>query len=146
MLLLLEIAGARIGDLAVRLASLGGGRPDPDLARWMAYTLVIAVWVYFMYAGQTLSFAGTWPPNRVTGTVFDVTAGLLNGWLVIGTWWFYSDELGYPFDRWGLYGGALSNRAVQLLRFTPQAVIPDGYGTVLVGAILILLIALRVFR
>jgi len=146
MLFMLQLAGGRLGDVAVSVLTKVGLDTDPSLMKWFAYSGLIAAWVFFMYAGQTLSFPGMWPPNRVVGTILDTTIGLFNGWIVVGTWWHFTDVLAYPIKQWGLYVEPLSARATQLLGYAPQALIPDSYGTAIIGGFLVLLIALRVFR
>lgn len=146
MLFSLLLGAEVIGSLSVRAASAVGIGHDESLVRWFALTLYIAVWVGFMYVGQTLTFAGAWPPNRVVGTVLDLTIGVFNGWLVLGTWWHYTDQLDYPVQQLGWFVPPLSARAETLVAASPPALVPAGLGTWVVGGFLVFLIALRVFR
>jgi hypothetical protein len=146
MLFMIDVLGARLGTIATRVLDLFGASIDPSLVRWLMSSAVIGAWVIFMYGGQTLSFPGVWPPNKLVGAILDTMIGLFNGWIVIGTWWYVTDALGYPIQQWGWYIPPLSARAEHLLGLTPQAIIPADYATVIVGGFLVLLIALRVFR
>ena len=146
MLFMLQLAGDGIGKVAVRLGTISGSDAPDSVVRWLAYSAIILAWVCFMYGGQTLSFAGRWPPNRFVGPFFDVLVGLVNGWIVVGTWWHVTDDLGYPIQHWALYHPPVSSRALELLALTPQAIIPESYATMILGGFLVLLIALRVFR
>ena len=146
MLFALLMGAELIGGLSYRVASALGLGQDEALVRWFALTACIGIWVAFMYVGQTLTFAGTWPPSRVVGTVLDLMIGLFNGWLVVGTWWYYTDRLGYPMQQLGWFVLPLSARAEAIVSVTPPALIPPGFGPWLVGGFLVFLIALRVFR
>lgn len=146
MLLMLDLADRYLPGLLLRTAASIGLAQQPELALWMLYSLTILGWVAFLYIGQTLRFSGVWPPGRVVGAGLDLATGLLNGWLVIGSWWHYTDRLGYPIQRFGLFVPPLSARAEQLLRLTPQALIPDQYSVVALGGLLVALILLRVIR
>jgi hypothetical protein len=146
MLFVLLMADELLAEVAERALGAAGLSADPALVAWFALSTVIAMWVGFMYVGQTLTFAGTWPPNPVVGAFLDMLVGTLNGWLVVGTWWFYSDALGYPMRSLGWFVPPLSARAQALVALTPPAILPEGYGVWMVGAFLVFLIALRVFR
>jgi hypothetical protein len=146
MLFMLQVVGDHLGSVAIGVAGAAGAGFEPDVVRWVTYSTVILVWVFFMYAGETLTFPGVWPPNKVTGAVADVTIGLFNGWIVVGTWWWATDALGYPMQRWGWFVPPLTDRARALLAYTPQALIPQDYAAIVIGAFLVFLIALRVFR
>jgi hypothetical protein len=146
MLFSLELLGGRIGGAVISVLNALELSLDPSLAQWWLVTAVIAAWVFFMYSGHTLTFEGVWPPGRITGTALDITAGLLNGWIVVGTWWYVTDSLGYPIQQLGFYTPPLSESAQRLVGLTPPAVIPAPYSTVVFGTFLVLLIALRVFR
>lgn len=60
---------------------------------WIAAVVIAA---FISYQGQTLVFEGT-PPKGALGTVLNAGSGLVNGYLIAGSVWFYMDRLGYPF-------------------------------------------------
>ena len=144
MLFMLSVAGARFGGVAERLGGTGDSASNPALAEWWIYTAIIATWVFFMYAGQTLTFKGTWPPGKVVGILIDLVAGLLNGWLIVGTWWYHTHRLGYPIQQLGIYKHPLSPVASKMVGLAPQALVPDSAATLVFGGFLVFLIVLRV--
>ena len=146
MLLALQLGFGRIGGLITSLLTMLGLAHDPALTQWWVLTTVITAWVVFMYAGETLSFAGVWPPGKLIGIGIDLLTGLFNGWLVIGTWWFITDALDYPIAQLGMFVPPLSPTAVNLVGYTPPALLPAPYSVVVIGGFLVFLIALRVVR
>jgi hypothetical protein len=146
MLFSLLLGAGFLGRLSVRIAAAAGLEWNEALARWVAISAFIGLWVVFMYVGQTLTFAGAWPPSRVVGLLMDAGIGVFNGWLVAGTWWYYSSELGYPMQALGWVRPDFSSRAASWALLTPPALVPAGYGLWVVCAFLVFLIALRVFR
>jgi hypothetical protein len=146
MLLMFDLADRFLSGAISRGMAGVGIADDPSLSLWAIYSAGIAMWVAFMYIGQTLRFPGSWPPGKLIGAGMDLSVGLLNGWLVIGTWWYYTDKLGYPIQRLGLYVPPLTPTAQSMIAFTPQALIPDAYSLFVVGGLLVALIGLRVIR
>jgi hypothetical protein len=146
MLFALELGRGRLSALIAKALGSLGLSYDPSLTEWWILSAVIATWVIFMYSGQTLSFQGSWPPGKFVGTGIDILTGLFNGWLVVGTWWFITDALGYPIQRLGFFMPPLSAAAARLVEYTPSALIPAPYTIVVVGGFLVFLITLRVFR
>jgi hypothetical protein len=146
MLFSLLLVDGVLAKVATRLASMAGIHASDSLVHWLAITGYILMWVFFMYVGQTLTFAGAWPPGRLVGVILDTAIGVFNGWLVVGTWWFYSHTLGYPMQALGWFMPPLSARAVAWVGLTPPAILPDTYGVWVVCGFLVFLIALRVFR
>lgn len=102
------------------------------------YTTILIIAVLIAYQGQTLTFSGP-----TTSDIFGVTIGLINGWLVIGTIWYFINKYNYPLL--GLQGG-LSNLANTLLKFTPFAFVPGEQMRLILLAGLVFLIFLRVVR
>jgi hypothetical protein len=146
MLLMFDLADRYLGGVLERVVAAVGLTERPALSQWFLYTAGILGWVVFMYVGQTLRFGGIWPPGRLIGTCMDLGAGLLNGWIVVGTWWYYTDKLGYPIQQLGVFTPPLSDRAAQLVGLTPQALMPEGSSLVVLAGLLVALIGLRVFR
>ena len=146
MLLMLTVVGDRLGAGIFSLAAAGNPAADESLVKWFVYTGFIVMWVMFMYAGETFTFAGVWPPGRITGAIIDLIIGLLNGWIVVGTWWYYGEKLGYPMQKIGLFVPPASATAQRLVALTPLAILPDGQETRILAVLVVGLIALRVFR
>jgi hypothetical protein len=144
MLLLFNLGGGILRQIATELAA--GFGTDPNLVTLGIYTFVILITVIGMYAGETLQFAGVWPPSRSLGTAIDILIALFNGWLVVGTWWYYMHALGYPQERWGMFVPPISSLAARMVGFTPLAIIPASQATWMIGMALLALLALKVAR
>jgi uncharacterized membrane protein required for colicin V production len=61
-------------------------------AFWVAAIVVTA---FVSYHGETLSFKGS-PIGGVLGVFVNLSVGLVNGYLIVGSIWFYLDRLRYP--------------------------------------------------
>jgi len=147
MLFMLAAAQRYLGDGFYDALMRGDGGPaNLALGRWFVYMGVIVLWVVILYSGDTLTFAGRWPPNPFSGAIFDIAVGLFNGWLVIWTAWHYTHVLGYPSSVFGLIVPAFSARAESWVRFSVPAILPEAYAMWLLGGFLTLLIMLRVLK
>ena len=71
--------------------------PDPTgQFIWASfYTLVIVFVTLISYHGETLAFEGK-SPKGPKGILFGVMTGLLNGYLVSGSIWYFLDKYDYP--------------------------------------------------
>lgn len=133
-------------DRALRLLGMGFiGTPDENLFKFNVYLLFLLFIVYISYEGETLAFAGT-PPKGLTGKLLNLGAGLLNGYLIVGTIWYYLDLFGYPAQKWGLFQPPLSPFAQSLLPWLPLNVLPEGLQDLYLLAMVIVLLILRVIR
>ncbi|MCB0215608.1 MAG: hypothetical protein KDH92_03150 [Chloroflexi bacterium] len=144
MLLGFSLSGGYVFQFAGQLAGLFGS--SPQVVTLAIYTLIIVSSVIALYSGETFTFIGQWPPSPLLGTVIDITIALFNGWLVVGTWWFYMHSLGYPQQAWGMFQPPISDLAKQLVALTPLAVVPETQSTWVFGMALVGLIALKVKR
>jgi hypothetical protein len=145
MMLLLDLAGERMSALLVRGLSAAGIKPPAELVTWTLYSFIIGLTVFFVYEGEGMVYAGLSPPGPL-GNALDVAIGLFNGWLVVGTWWFYTHALGYPMQQWGLYTGPISERGARFVELTPMAILPDAFSYLYLVGILLFLIILKVAR
>ena len=146
MLLFFDLVGDRLGGLTYKVTSTLGFDASRALVTWLVYSAAIAGVVVIAYVGETLTFAGEWPPSTVAGAMVDMTIGLVNGWLVVGTWWCYADKLGYPMQALGWYAAPLSPFGQRLVAATPPAVIPEEYATWIIAGVLLSLLALKFLR
>lgn len=79
------------------------------------FQVFFVIAVFASYAGITFDFPGR-PLPPPTGTLITLTIGLLNGYLIAGTLWYYQDRFQYPTQLLGI---------IQLpLTATGQAIIP----------------------
>lgn len=144
MLLAFDLGGGILYRVADRLALIVG--LDPLLVTLGLYTTIIVGAVVAMYAGETLTFSGQWPPSRSLGVAIDVMIALFNGWLVVGSWWYYMHRLGYPQEKLGMFVPPISDLARRLVDYTPLAIIPESQSTWIIGMALVSLLGLKVIR
>jgi uncharacterized membrane protein required for colicin V production len=124
---------------------LAADDPRSALLRCMLYLLIMLVMVFISYHGETLTFSGT-PPKGGTGTLYNLMVGLLNGYLVAGTIWYYLDKYDYPTRLLGLYQGELTSRAEFLRRLLLFNLIPANFLEPILLFSIFFLIIMRVAR
>lgn len=95
--------------------------------------------VYISYQGITLTFKGT-PPKGIMSPMLGLVVGLLNGYFIAGTVWFYLHKYHYPFGT--VDPSTLSDVACRIIRYLPPEILQPSY---LLGLLLLLLI-LSVWR
>jgi hypothetical protein len=115
------------------------------LLRCTIYTFIMIAMVFISYHGETLTFGGS-PPKGGTGVLFNLMIGLLNGYLIAGTIWYYLDKYDYPTRLLGLYEGELSSRAKLLRSLLLFNLIPDSFREPVLMFFIIFLIVMRVVR
>jgi uncharacterized membrane protein required for colicin V production len=66
---------------------------------WLLSTIVILM-AFFGYQTPNLArlAGGRFARERLQDTLLGLFLGALNGYLLVGTLWFYLNQLGYPFD------------------------------------------------
>lgn len=148
MLFLLALGASYASDFVYntvwgRSAEAG---PDAALVRWFLIMGFIFACVLIIYAGQTLTYPGRWPPNPFAGFIFDLTIGLFNGWLVVWTAWWFTYQLGYPNSAMGVLIPEFTERSERWVQYAPLGIIPEQYAIWVIGGFLAVLILLRVIR
>lgn len=81
-----------------------------DLIQSLFYVLVFVLVVVISYHGETLAFDGT-PPKGPLGMALNLISGLLNGYLISGTMWYYLHIFNYPVQVLGLFRPPLTEFA-----------------------------------
>jgi len=119
--------------------------PKRALVRCAFYTLFMAFMVFISYHGETLTFGGT-PPKGLAGLLLNLMVGLLNGYLIVGTIWYYLDKYNYPTRLLGLYQGELSPLAQTLRSFLLFNLIPSNLVEPVLIFFILFLIIMRVIR
>jgi hypothetical protein len=84
--------------------------PFSDLIQSSFYIIMFVAVLFVSYHGQTLAFDGSAPPGPL-GVALNLTAGLLNGYLVSGTIWYYLHVFNYPVQMIGLFRPPLTDFA-----------------------------------
>lgn len=65
-------------------------------AIWASFYVLVIVFVTLIsYHGETLAFEGS-PPKGPKGILFGLLTGLVNGYLVSGSLWYFLDKYDYP--------------------------------------------------
>ncbi len=119
--------------------------PRRALLRCFLYTFIMVFMVFISYHGETLTFGGS-PPKGLTGLLFNLLIGLLNGYLIIGTIWYYLDKYNYPTRLLGLYQEPLSPLAQTLRSLLLFNVIPAEFQEPVLVFFILFLITMRVIR
>lgn len=81
-----------------------------DLSHSLFYILVFSLVVVVSYHGETLAFQGV-PARGPLGFVLNLGSGLLNGYLISGTVWYYLHIFNYPIRVLGLFQPPLTEFA-----------------------------------
>jgi hypothetical protein len=105
------------------------------------YIAVFLGIVYISYQGITLIFRGN-PPKGPMSTLLSLVVGLVNGYFVSGTVWWYVHASGYPFGM--VDATQLSASAQRLVQYLPPKVFEAHPGYLIV--LLVLLLVLSVWR
>lgn len=92
--------------------------------------------VFASYAGKTLDFGGKELPAP-EGPILSGLVGLLNGYLVAGTIWYYADKYGYPFIN--VDTNTMTATADFMLAYVPQNVVSNPVAWMVPVGLLILL-------
>lgn len=112
----------------------------PSSTRFWFYVLVFAAIVFMGYQGQTF-FLGN-PLSRSQEPILGLAAGLVNGYLVAGSlWWFLTKLAGYTALGLNITAPTTQS-AQQIIHFLPF----DVLGGARIVALLLLLLVLRIAR
>ncbi|MFN8482858.1 MAG: hypothetical protein U0768_07405 [Anaerolineae bacterium] len=115
---------------------------DKPVQLLLIYQGLMLFGAFIAYQGYTLTFQGA-DPRGLFGWIYAAIVGLLNGYLLWGTIWYYTNMLGYPGPLFNLPVSPLDQI---LVGYTPFAIIPPEYTFwVLLGSLFALLIV-RVIR
>jgi len=112
-----------------------------NLVRYGVYSAIIILVTFISYQGETLTFEGRPVPGPF-GIALNLIIGLWNGYLVIGSLWYYMHKLDYPIALFGLFQQPLSPVATVMVTLLPEALIPP-YGFLALAAFLIFMRVIR---
>ena len=68
---------------------------EPNLALSLFYSIVFVAIVFAGYAGRTIMFGGQ-PAPPPQGFLLSLLVGIINGYLIAATLWYYQEAYGYP--------------------------------------------------
>jgi hypothetical protein len=103
----------------IQEALLGGDAAATNLLLSLLFELIFIAVVFASYAGITLDFPGR-PAPAPQGSLISLAVGLLNGYLVAGTLWYYQALFQYPLQAFGLVQLPLTARGTALVALLPQ--------------------------
>ena len=134
----------------VRAMSIGGSflpTNDQSLVKWWLFVFVIVGMAFVSYQGETLSFGGE-APRGVQGVVLGMVTGLLNGYLIAGSVWYYMSKFDYPVRWMGFSADRVSDLANTIMGFLPMSFLgrPILFGQSLLLYLSGLLVLARVIR
>jgi uncharacterized membrane protein required for colicin V production len=111
-------AGEKMGDLLLEGLSMARVSLADDAAqsatRASFYIAALMAVTFISYHGETLTFEGQ--SKGSLGVFLGLLIGLVNGYLVVGSIWYYLNKFDYPF---GLVSQPLSSAAQQLVQVLP---------------------------
>lgn len=130
------LANSRISSFAESTFGFAAGSPALDAFLFFLYVGLFLAIVFASYAGKTLDFGGK-PLRAPEGTILSVLVGLLNGYLVAGTIWYYANLYNYPFMN--VDTNQLSDTAKFMIAYLPQTIATNPVAWMVPVALLILL-------
>jgi hypothetical protein len=133
-LFVLEFLNERYQGLVDQALGIVTGQDEIGPLRAWVFVITLVVIAFITYQGQTLAF-----PGKAGRLFFDLGTGLLNGYLLVGSIWYYLHQAGWPGLPVMEPFTAFYQAAVRLL---PPAVFSWPY---FIGLAVILLIA-RVWK
>lgn len=129
-------AANTIDSFSANTLGFGSGTPAQEAFLFFLYVGVFLAIVFASYAGKTLDF-GSKQLRAPEGSILSLLVGLLNGYLVAGTIWYYADLFNFPFMD---VDTALYTPTAQfMLNYLPQVVATNPVAWMVPVALLILL-------
>ncbi|MEX1020521.1 MAG: CvpA family protein [Litorilinea sp.] len=113
------------------------GEAGSNLLLSIVFTIIFSTIVFMSYSGRTLTFPGS-PAPPPQGTLLSLAIGLLNGYLVAGTLWYYQDVYEYPISQFVEFTTPLTERAQTLVGYLPPALFDNPVYWVVPVAVLLL--------
>ena len=104
----------------------------------LLFQILFIMAVFASYAGITLDFPGR-PQSAPVGPLITLAVGLLNGYLIGGTLWYYQDRFQYPAQLWGIVQLPLTATGQAIAQVLPQKLFESPvYWMIPVAALIIL--------
>ena len=127
-----------------RLLNITGNQTDLlNFFLSTVFTLIFISIVFASYSGRVFAFAsfGGRPAGAPHGVLISLLVGLLNGYLIAGTLWYYQARFDYPLQRFGLIKLPLTTTGQELETLLPQKIFDSPvYWMVPVAVLLIFLV------
>lgn len=128
------------GVVSVIGERLFGAETEPEVNAVLSvfYSVVFIVLVFGGYSGRTLPFTGT-PAPPPQGTLISLMVGLLNGYLIAGTLWYYQHVYGYPLGQWVTFQDQLTPTAQTLVEYLPPTLFENPVYWIVPVAVLLII-------
>jgi len=120
-------------------------KPDsPVLYFWLRFAIVILL-VFFGYQTPNISrLAPKMNREKIQDSLLGIFIGAINGYLIVGTLWFFLSDAGYPFAVISAPtpGSNIEKMALEMLRLMPPKLlgIPGIYFAVVIAFIFVLVV------
>ncbi len=130
----------RILDLLASVSRMNAirGLAGNELLMLLLYTGMFLAAVFIAYQGYVITYPGG-EPKGLQGTLLRLMVGLINGYLVAGSLWYYVDKFQQPVRAASLLQGSYTTLAQRLLPLLPPVKL-DRFLPFLVVFMIILLV------
>jgi len=132
---------SQLSAVVTRIANAFGGAADTDATNLLLsafYTIIFVVIVFSAYAGTTLNFSGV-PAPPPQGTLISIAVGLLNGYLIAGTLWYYQDHYSYPIGQIVPFDNTLTATAQNMVKYLPPTLFDNPVYWIVPVAVLLII-------
>ncbi len=125
------------GVTATGVVSVLGEQSDGEMNLFLctAFTVAFTMMVFTGYVGRTLAFPGNMAPQP-GAFLMSLFLGLINGYLIAGTLWYYQDLYGYPW--FNPFVSEFSETAQKMIELLPPAIFENPVFWVVPVAVLLL--------
>jgi uncharacterized membrane protein required for colicin V production len=120
-------------------------RPDsPVLYFWLRFVIIVLL-VFFGYQTPNIArFAAKMNREKIQDVLLGIFIGALNGYLIVGTVWFFLAQAGYPFKVISPpeTGSVMEKVALAMLNYMPPKIlgIPGIYFAVVISFIFVIVV------
>ena len=121
-----------------KIQSVGQLYGNPTV--WLIFYagLILGV-MYIAYQGYVIKYPGN-EPKGMQGTLLALMVGLINGYLFVGSLWYYIDKYKQPLQALGIIQGEYSALAQKLLKVLPPELLSPFLPFLVVFMIVLLVI------
>jgi uncharacterized membrane protein required for colicin V production len=127
-----------LGIAANRIQAVG--KLSGNTTVWLIFYAASIIGVmYIAYQGYVIKYPGN-DPKGVQGVLLGLMVGLINGYLFIGTLWYYIHKFEQPLKTWGIIRGDYSDLAQKLLKILPPELLGPFLPFLVVFMIILLVI------
>ena len=114
-------------------------RDSANMILMLTYQLIFLSITFAGYSGRVLAWEGT-PLKGMARAGLNVVVGLINGWLVAGTLWYYMDRFEYPVSE-TIVRLPLTPFAQEAVKYLPPAVL--SFTSLIIILVVLLIVRVR---